>query len=182
MSRKPVILGRGFTPSCGMNHGAFQKGIENKRRPPEMVISDSRRAMLITCVQNALQTAKYDLLKNGQFHGEIPGFHGVWAQTDNFETCHVELQSAREGRLILAFALDLNPPWFLVSTSFPFGHHAKWGHPYGCSHFCTFYDNTMAAIESEAANRSLFAATGWPGLWIKDVGYTATIRRRHCNP
>jgi predicted RNase H-like HicB family nuclease len=61
--------------------------------------------MLITYIQNAMRLAKYEILEDGQYYGEIPGFQGVWAQAENLETCRDELQSALEDWLILGLRM-----------------------------------------------------------------------------
>lgn len=33
--------------------------------------------MLITYIQNAMKLAKYEILDNGQYYGDISGFQGV---------------------------------------------------------------------------------------------------------
>ncbi len=47
--------------------------------------------MLITYIHSAMRLAKYEILEDGQYYGEIPGFNGVWAQADNLEACREEL-------------------------------------------------------------------------------------------
>jgi predicted RNase H-like HicB family nuclease len=66
--------------------------------------------MLITYIQNAMKLAKYEILENGQYYGEIPGFQGVWAQAENLETCRDELQSALEDWLILGLRMGHKLP------------------------------------------------------------------------
>jgi predicted RNase H-like HicB family nuclease len=66
--------------------------------------------MLITYIQNAMRMAKYEILENGQYYGEIPGFQGVWAQAENLETCREELQSALEDWLILGLRMGHKLP------------------------------------------------------------------------
>jgi predicted RNase H-like HicB family nuclease len=61
--------------------------------------------MLITYIQNAMRLAKYEILEDGQYYGEIPGFKGVWAQAENLETCRDELQSALEDWLFLGLRM-----------------------------------------------------------------------------
>jgi predicted RNase H-like HicB family nuclease len=61
--------------------------------------------MLITYIQNAMRLAKYEILEDGQYYGEIPGFQGVWAQAENLETCWDELQSALEDWLNLGLRM-----------------------------------------------------------------------------
>jgi predicted RNase H-like HicB family nuclease len=66
--------------------------------------------MLITYIQNAMRLAKYEILKEGQYYGEIPEFQGVWAQADNLEACREELQSALEDWLVLGLRLGHTLP------------------------------------------------------------------------
>ncbi|MBN1449781.1 MAG: type II toxin-antitoxin system HicB family antitoxin [Anaerolineales bacterium] len=66
--------------------------------------------MLITYIQNAMRLAKYEILEDGQYYGEIPGFQGVWAQAENLETCREELQGALEDWLILGLRMGHKLP------------------------------------------------------------------------
>jgi predicted RNase H-like HicB family nuclease len=66
--------------------------------------------MLITYIQNAMRLAKYEILEDGQYYGEIPGFQGVWAHAENLETCRDELQSALEDWLILGLRMGHKLP------------------------------------------------------------------------
>jgi predicted RNase H-like HicB family nuclease len=66
--------------------------------------------MLITYIQNAMRLAKYEILEDGQYYGEIPGFQGVWAQAENLEACRDELQSALEDWLILGLRMGHKLP------------------------------------------------------------------------
>ena len=66
--------------------------------------------MLITYIQSAMRLAKYEILEDGQYYGEIPGFKGVWAQSDNLESCREELQSALEDWLVLGLHLGHELP------------------------------------------------------------------------
>ena len=66
--------------------------------------------MLITYIQNAMRLAKYVILEDGQYYGEIPGFQGVWAQADSLETCRDELQSVLEDWLILGLRMGHKLP------------------------------------------------------------------------
>jgi predicted RNase H-like HicB family nuclease len=66
-----------------------------------------------------MSQAKYKMLEDGTFYGEIPGFPGLWANEHNLETCREELQSALEDWLVISLrqnqplpvvnGLDLNP-------------------------------------------------------------------------
>jgi len=66
--------------------------------------------MLITYIHQAMRMAKYEILEDGQYYGEIPGFEGVWAQAGDLESCREELQSALEDWLILGLRMGHNLP------------------------------------------------------------------------
>jgi len=66
--------------------------------------------MLISYIQNAMKLAKYEILTDGQYYGEIEGFQGVWAQADNLETCREELQSGLEDWLVLGLRMGHKLP------------------------------------------------------------------------
>ena len=57
--------------------------------------------MLSEYIEKKLKTAKYKLLKNGSYFGEIPGLKGVWANAKNLEDCRKELQEVLEDWLLL---------------------------------------------------------------------------------
>jgi predicted RNase H-like HicB family nuclease len=57
-------------------------------------------------VKAAMKKAKYELMENGAFWGEIPGFQGVWGSADDLELCRQDLQGALEGWLILKLWLN----------------------------------------------------------------------------
>ena len=66
--------------------------------------------MLITYIQSAMRLARYEILEDKQFYGEIPGFDGVWAQSSTLEACREELQSALEDWLILGLRMGHKLP------------------------------------------------------------------------
>ena len=53
-----------------------------------------------------LKRARYKLLKDGSYFGEIPGLRGVWASSRNLEDCRKELQEVLEGWLPLGFLVN----------------------------------------------------------------------------
>ncbi|MFH1145956.1 MAG: type II toxin-antitoxin system HicB family antitoxin [bacterium] len=57
--------------------------------------------MLSEFLDKKLRLAKYKLLKDGSYYGEIPGLKGVWASADSLEDCREELQSVLEAWLLL---------------------------------------------------------------------------------
>ena len=62
--------------------------------------------MLTTYIQSAMKHAKYEILKDQTFYGEIVGFQGVYANADTLEMCREELQSALEGWILLGLKMD----------------------------------------------------------------------------
>ena len=66
--------------------------------------------MLLEYLQNAMRLARYELLPDGSYYGEIPGFDGVWAQAETLEDCRNELQSALEDWLILGLRMGHSLP------------------------------------------------------------------------
>ena len=66
--------------------------------------------MLTSYIQNAMRLAKYEILENGHYYGEIEGFQGVWAQAEDLETCREELQSALEDWLVLGLRMGHKLP------------------------------------------------------------------------
>ena len=66
--------------------------------------------MLITYIQNAMRLAKYEILEDGGYYGEIPGFQGVWAQARDLETCRDELQSGLRDWLVLGLQMGHRIP------------------------------------------------------------------------
>jgi len=66
--------------------------------------------MLTAYIQTVMRLAKYEILGDGQYYSEIPGFQGVWAQADNLEACREELQSAFEDWLVLGLRMGHELP------------------------------------------------------------------------
>ncbi len=58
--------------------------------------------MVISFIQQQLKKARYKLLSDGTYFGEIRGIAGVWANAKNLEDCRAELQEVLED-------------WFVVS-------------------------------------------------------------------
>ncbi|MFH1185866.1 MAG: type II toxin-antitoxin system HicB family antitoxin [Chloroflexota bacterium] len=66
--------------------------------------------MLITYIHAAMRLARYDILEDGKYYGEIPGFSGVWAEAADLESCREELQSALEDWLVLGLRMGHKLP------------------------------------------------------------------------
>jgi len=61
--------------------------------------------MLIGYLRAAMRRAKYEILEDGAFYGEIPGFQGVFANADNLEDCRQQLQEVLEEWLVLGLRM-----------------------------------------------------------------------------
>jgi predicted RNase H-like HicB family nuclease len=70
--------------------------------------------MLTEYIHAAVRKAKYEILSDGTFYGEIPGFQGVYSNEDTLEECRDELQEVLEGWIILG--LELGHPLPLVEA------------------------------------------------------------------
>lgn len=57
--------------------------------------------MLTDYIQRQLGNARYKILDDGSFFGEIQGLQGVWASSKTLEECREELQEVLEDWLIL---------------------------------------------------------------------------------
>jgi predicted RNase H-like HicB family nuclease len=57
--------------------------------------------MITEYIQAAMRQARYRILEDGSYFGEIPGFQGVWANDDSLELCREELRSVLEGWILL---------------------------------------------------------------------------------
>ena len=66
--------------------------------------------MLTEYVHAAMRQATYEILPDGTFYGEIPGFQGVYANETNLETCREQLQEVLEGWIILGLQMGHSLP------------------------------------------------------------------------
>ena len=57
--------------------------------------------MLTDYINAAMRQARYEILSDGTFYGEIPPTPGVWADATTLEGCRDELRSVLEGWIIL---------------------------------------------------------------------------------
>ena len=57
--------------------------------------------MLTRYIQEAMKRARYKILEDGLYFGEIPGLPGVWASERKLDTCREVLQGVLEEWLIL---------------------------------------------------------------------------------
>lgn len=57
--------------------------------------------MLSRYLARQLARAKYKLLEDGTYYGEISGLRGVWASASSLERCREELREVLEDWLLL---------------------------------------------------------------------------------
>ena len=67
--------------------------------------------MLTQYIAAALGKAKYEILAGeATFYGEIPGFDGVWANSDTLESCREELAEVLEEWILIRVSKNLLLP------------------------------------------------------------------------
>ena len=57
--------------------------------------------MLTDYIRAAMRRAKYEILADRTFYGEIPDFQGVYADASTLDECREELQEVLEGWIVL---------------------------------------------------------------------------------
>ncbi len=68
--------------------------------------------MLTDFIEKKLKTARYKLLEDGSYFGEVTLLPGVWANAKSLEDCRRELQSVLEDWLILKLRAQEKIPGF----------------------------------------------------------------------
>ena len=67
--------------------------------------------MLTQYLEAAMRRANYEILPDDNtFYGEISGFDGVYANSDNLETCRSELKEVLEEWILLSISRHLPLP------------------------------------------------------------------------
>jgi len=66
---------------------------------PKPALMDLR--MLTRYIEEAMRRARYRILEDGTYFGEIAGLEGVWANARSLEKCRQELQEVLEEWLLL---------------------------------------------------------------------------------
>jgi predicted RNase H-like HicB family nuclease len=61
--------------------------------------------ILTEYIRAAMHGAKYEILPDGTFYGEIPRFQGVYANAETLETCREQLQGILEGWIVLGLRM-----------------------------------------------------------------------------
>ena len=70
--------------------------------------------MLSAYIEKKMRGARYKLLRDGSYFGEIPGLRGVWANAKRLEDCRRELQEVLEDWLVLKVRARERVPGFAV--------------------------------------------------------------------
>ena len=67
-----------------------------------VVKSKARGSDLLTrYIASAMKRARYRIIEDGQYFGEIPGFQGVWSCERSLDACREVLQEVLEEWLLL---------------------------------------------------------------------------------
>ena len=66
--------------------------------------------MLSKYLSAAMRMAKYKILEDGTYYGEIPGFRGVLANADTLEECRDQLQEVLEDWILVGVKLGHELP------------------------------------------------------------------------
>jgi predicted RNase H-like HicB family nuclease len=61
--------------------------------------------MLTAYIQAAMRQAKYEILGDCTFYGEIPNLPGVYGNAPSLEACREQLQEVLEGWIVLGLRL-----------------------------------------------------------------------------
>lgn len=71
--------------------------------------------MLNEFIEKKLGVARYKILNDGSYFGEIHGLKGIWANTRTLEDCRKELKEVLEEWLVLKIRSHENVPGLRVS-------------------------------------------------------------------
>lgn len=66
--------------------------------------------MLTKYIQAAMHHAKYELLSDGTYYGEISVLQGVYSNANSLEDCREQLQDVLEGWIVLGLRLGHSFP------------------------------------------------------------------------
>lgn len=90
---------------------AFDKGVWHQITEAGRGSSQTPRTVsLAEYIRKAMRHATYEVLSDGTFYAEIPGFQGVWANTSTLEACVEELRSVLEDWALSCFEDGLSVP------------------------------------------------------------------------
>jgi len=66
--------------------------------------------MLTEYIKAALRKAKYEILEDKSYYGEIPGFEGLYSNEPTLEDCRSELEKTLEDWILLSISKNLPLP------------------------------------------------------------------------
>jgi len=66
--------------------------------------------MLTEYINAAMRKAKYEILEDKSFYGEIPGFKGLYANESTLEECRSELEHTLEDWILISISKNLPLP------------------------------------------------------------------------
>ncbi len=66
--------------------------------------------MISRYVRAALEQARYEILEDGTYYGEISALPGVYSNTDDLESCRDELHEVLEEWILLRLSRGLTIP------------------------------------------------------------------------
>ncbi len=66
--------------------------------------------MITKYLSAALQKAKYEILSDGSYYGEIPGYDGVFANDPTLESCRTQLLEVLEEWILFRVSRNLTIP------------------------------------------------------------------------
>jgi predicted RNase H-like HicB family nuclease len=79
--------------------------------------------MLTSYIREAMRLARYEIIEDRTYYGEIPGFQGVWANGELLDACREELQSVLEDWLVLGLRIGHEIPTVAGISLVPAGAH-----------------------------------------------------------
>ena len=75
--------------------------------------------MLTDYLKAAMAKAKYEIINDGSYYGEIPGFQGVWANARSLEGAREELREVLEEWLVISLQIGHKIPRLPGIRPFP---------------------------------------------------------------
>ncbi len=66
--------------------------------------------MLSSYLRAAMAHARYEILPDGTYYGEVPDSQGVWSNNSTLEECRAELQEVLEDWIVFRLANGMSLP------------------------------------------------------------------------
>ncbi len=61
-------------------------------------------------IKAAMHKARYEILEDDSFYGEIPGFKGLYSNESTLEKCRIELERTLKDWVLLSISKNLHLP------------------------------------------------------------------------